>query len=147
MADNNEFKVSLELLENYVFKVDFGEFGDIITDEAPPLGNGEGPGPSRLVAAAVGNCLCASLLFSLRKLKDKPTGVRAEVVGNLERQDGRWRIGHLQVRLHIEDPELLEHLPQALAQFEDFCIVTQSIRQGIPVDVEVVNQKGRLLTA
>lgn len=147
MAENNEFTVSLELLENYVFKVDFGEFGDIITDEAPPLGNGEGPGPSRLVAAAVGNCLCASLLFSLRKLKDKPNGVQAKVTGNLERRDGRWRIGRLQVRLQIEDAELLEHLPQALAQFEDFCTVTQSIRHGIPVDVEVVNQQGDRLTA
>ena len=145
MSANNSFNVKLELLENYIFKVDFGDFGDILTDEAPPLGSGEGPTPTRLAAAAVGNCLCASLLFALRKQKDTPTGVRAEVKGELERQDGRWRIGHLHVTMQVDDAQTLEHLPQALEQFEDFCTVTQSIRQGIPVSVEVRDQQGKLL--
>lgn len=145
MSIDKGFNVKLELLENYIFKVDFGDFGDIITDEAPPLGSGEGPNPSGLVAAAVGNCLCASLLFALRKFKDSPTGVRAEVKGEMERQEGRWRIARMHVRMQLDDPQLLEHLPKALEQFEDFCIVTQSIRKGIPVDVEVVDQNGRAL--
>lgn len=145
MSAGNGFNVKLELLENYIFKVDFGDFGDIITDEAPPLGSGEGPNPSGLVAAAVGNCLCASLLFALRKFKDSPTGVRAEVKGEMERQEGRWRIARMHVRMQLDDTQLLEHLPKALEQFEDFCIVTQSIRKGIPVDVEVVDQNGRAL--
>lgn len=145
MSIDKGFNVKLELLENYIFKVDFGDFGDIITDEAPPLGSGEGPNPSGLVAAAVGNCLCASLLFALRKFKDSPTGIRAEVKGEMERQEGRWRIAQMHVRMQLDDPQLLEHLPKALEQFEDFCIVTQSIRKGIPVDVEVVDQNGRAL--
>lgn len=32
-----------------------------------------------------------------------------------------------------------------LAQFEDFCVVTQSVRQGIEVDVEVLDGEGRVL--
>lgn len=145
MSADKGFNIKLELLENYIFKVDFGDFGDIITDEAPPLGSGEGPNPSGLVAAAVGNCLCASLLFALRKFKDSPTGIRAEVKGEMERQEGRWRIAQMHVRMQLDDPQLLEHLPKALEQFEDFCIVTQSIRKGIPVNVEVVDQNGRAL--
>ena len=66
MSDNNQFSIQVQLIEDYLFKIDFGEFGDVLTDEPPPLGGGEGPNPARLVAAAVGNCLCASLLFSLR---------------------------------------------------------------------------------
>jgi len=145
MSEPSTFKVKLELLENYIFKVDFGDFGDIITDEAPPLGQGEGPNPARLLAAAVGNCLCASLLFALRKFKDNPGGVEAEVNGTLERQEGRWRIGGMQVTLTVENADTLEHLPRALEQFEDFCIVTQSVRQGIAVDVKVVDQTGKVL--
>lgn len=72
MSISDGFSVKLELLENYIFKVDFGDFGDILTDEPAPLGNGEGPNPSRLIAAGVANCLCASLLFALRKFKDSP---------------------------------------------------------------------------
>ena len=145
MSVDNRFNVKIELLENYIFKVDFGEFGDIITDEAPPLGQGEGPNPARMLAAAVGNCLCASLLFALRKFKDNPGGISAEVNGELERQEGRWRIGKIQVRLQVENASTLEHLPKALEQFEDFCIVTQSVRHGIPVEVEVVDQAGKAI--
>ena len=147
MSESPTFSIKLELLENYIFKVDFGDFGDIITDEAPPLGQGEGPNPSRMLAAAVGNCLCASLLFALRKHKDNPGAVSAEVNGSLERQEGRWRIGNIQVRLQVDNAEALEHLPKALEQFEAFCIVTQSVRQGIPVQVEVVDQNGKVLKA
>lgn len=147
MSAGHGFTVKLQLLEDYMFKVDFGDFGDIITDEAPPLGKGEGPNPARLVGAAVGNCLCASLLFALRKAKDQPGSVSAVVNGELERQDGRWRIGKMHVQMQVENPAALEHLPQALASFEDFCIVTQSIRQGIPVTVEVADQNGKVLKA
>lgn len=139
------FSVKLDLVEDYVFKVDFGDLGDIMTDEPPPLGKGEGPNPSRLVAAAVANCLCASLLFALRKQKDAPTGVHAVVSGALERQDGRWRIGGLEVAMVVDDAGLLAHLPKALETFEDFCVVTQSIRQGIPVSVTVRDTQGNLL--
>jgi len=146
MADNNQFSIQLELLENYLFRIDFGEFGDVLTDEAPPLGSGEGPNPARLVAAAVGNCLCASLLFALRKKKDQPGKISARVDGQLTRQDGRWRIGQLDVVLQLEHPEQLPHLPEALATFEDFCIVTQSIREGIPVNVSVQDSAGQALS-
>lgn len=147
MSTAHSFSVNLTLLEGYVFKVDFGDMGDILTDEAPPLGNGEGPNPSRLVAAAVGNCLCASLLFALRKAKEQPGGVSAVVTGDLERQDGRWRIGRLDVKLQVENAQTLQQLPAVLEKFEEYCIVTQSIRQGIPVNVEVVDQDGKVLKA
>ncbi|MEE2733081.1 MAG: OsmC family protein [Pseudomonadota bacterium] len=145
MSENNQFSISLELVEDYLFKIDFGDFGDVLTDEPPPLGSGEGPNPSRLVAAAVGNCLCASLLFALRKHNDSPGQIRATVQGELERQDGRWRIGKLDVVMQVENPNSLPNLPQALATFEDFCVVTQSIRSGIPVQVTVQDTQGNAL--
>ncbi|HVL00856.1 MAG TPA: OsmC family protein [Dongiaceae bacterium] len=145
MSSANSFTVNLTLLEGYVFKVDFGDLGDILTDETPPLGKGEGPSPSRLLAAAVGNCLSASLLFALRKAKDDPTGVSAVVSGDLERIDGRWRIGKLDVQLKVQDAQALPHLPEVLEKFEDFCTVTQSVRRGIQVNLTVVDQNGTVL--
>jgi hypothetical protein len=41
----------------------------------------------------------------------------------------------------------LQHLERCMVQFEDFCVVTESIRHGIPVDVEVVYANGRSLHA
>lgn len=42
--------------------------------------------------------------------------------------------------------ELLGHLDRALAQFEDFCTVSQSVRTGIPFTVTVKNRDGCVLT-
>ena len=61
-------------------------------------------------------------------------------------EHGRWRITHIGVDLQLADPaELLQHLDRVLAQFEDFCIATQSVRQGIAVDVTVHDAAGQAL--
>jgi uncharacterized OsmC-like protein len=92
MSDAKTFSLSLELLENYVFKIDFDDAGYILTDEPEPLGQGEGPNPARLVGPAVANCLCASLLFALRKKKQYLPSIQANVSGEMDRVDGFWRI-------------------------------------------------------
>jgi len=148
MSDDKTFSVKIELLENYMFKLDFGDFGDIISDEAEPLGNGEGPNPARLLAASVANCLAASLMFAIRKFKEDPGQVNGIVTGSLTRIDGRYRIEQMQVKLQLGNTvENISHLEKVLAQFEDFCIVTQSVRHGIKVDVEVSDANGTLVKA
>jgi hypothetical protein len=41
----------------------------------------------------------------------------------------------------------LPYQERCLEQFEDFCIVTQSIRAGIPVSVNVVDANGKVAHA
>ena len=146
MAEQTQFSVQLKLLDGYKFEIDFGDAGQIFSDEPPPLGAGECPNPSRLLAASVANCLAASLLFAIRKFKEDPGPVSAEVRGELERQEGRWRIGKLHVNLQLgAQAASIEHLDRALSQFENFCVVTQSVRQGIEVAVQVRDNQGTLL--
>jgi organic hydroperoxide reductase OsmC/OhrA len=118
-----------------------------MTDEPPPLGGGNGPNPSRLLLAAIANCLSASLLFALRKFKNQPGPVHAEVIGTLGRNEaGRLRVENVEVRLQLADTaDGLQQLERILAQFEAFCVVTESVRNGIPVDVSVVDADGRQL--
>jgi len=145
MAENS-FRIDMRLLDNYLFEIDFGEFGNLISDEPPPLGGGEGPNPVRLLAASVGNCLAASLLFAVRKFNEEPGEVSASVSGELERRDGRWRVAQLAVSLRLGNAaSTIPHLDRVLQQFEDFCIVTQSVREGIPVQVQVTDVDGREL--
>lgn len=145
MSDKS-FSVSLKLLENYVFQADFGEFGRIITDEDPPLGEGEGPTPVHLLATAVLNCLSASLLFAVRKHKGDPGEIHATITGDMVRVDGRLRVGTLNADIHLAtDAQLLPSLEKALKQFENFCTVTQSVRDGIAVNARVFDNKGNLL--
>ena len=138
-----EFSVSMELVDKYKFLIDFGEFGEVTSDEPEPLGDGDGPNPSRILAASVANCLSASLMFALRKFKDDPGKVSATVKGQLDRVDGRWRIVGMDVSITLGNTaEKLEHLDRALEQFEDFCVVTQSVRNGIDVNVTVEDSNG-----
>jgi organic hydroperoxide reductase OsmC/OhrA len=145
MADDHAptFTAELEQLAGFEFRVRFDSpaIADIELDEPPPLGEGKGPNAARLVAAAVGNCLAASLVFCLRnKFKEHPGPVRATAVGRLERNEkGRYRIGGIDVSIALpEGAETMKHLDRCLEQFEDFCVVTESIRRGIPVNVKVV---------
>ncbi|MBN8446428.1 MAG: OsmC family protein [Gammaproteobacteria bacterium] len=146
MTDQPSFNVTLRLLKGYKFEIDFGNAGNIFSDEPAPLGNGDGPNPENLLAAAVANCLAASLLFALRKYNNDPGQIHAEVQGELERQSGRLRIAKLQVSLQLGNEVISTAiLDKVLSQFENFCVVTQSVRSGIDIGVTVQDHAGELL--
>ncbi|HEV2670509.1 MAG TPA: OsmC family protein [Gemmatimonadales bacterium] len=137
------FEVGLTLRDGYTFTVDFpdGDVQPLVVDELPPLGEGNGPNPTRLLAAAIGSCLGASLLFCLRKARIEVSELRTTVEGTLVRNArGRLRIGRIGVRLAPElTAEQRTRMGRCLDLFQDFCIVTESVRDGIAVDVEVEN--------
>ena len=141
-ATGEQFTVALTLRDGYAFNVEFsdGEGPTLVVDELPPLGEANGPNPARLLAAAVGSCLSSSLLFCLRKSRIEVAQLRTVVDVTIKRNErGRLRIGGIRVRLA---PELTaaqrERIDRCLDLFQDFCIVTESVRDGIRVDVEVL---------
>lgn len=147
MSAQPSFEISLDLLEQYVFKADFGEMGFIIVDEPAPLGTGEGPNPTRLLATAVANCLSASLIFALNKRKQSTKDLKATAEGKLARKkDGFWRVENIDVKLKIDIKDMDQvAVKDALSAFEDYCLVTQSIREGIPVSLSVEDMEGNAL--
>lgn len=136
----NEFSLSIRQVQEFEFLVKFDKpYPDLRTDEPPPLGKDTAPSPSRIMAAAIGNCLSASLLFACRKAGVAITNLQADVQVKVVRTEKkRLRIGGVQVTI---DPGLsaadAEKAKGARQVFEDFCTVTQSVRDGIPVEVKV----------
>lgn len=136
----NRFAIRVEQVDGFEFRVRFDKesFAPLELDEPPPLGRDAAPNAARILAAAIGNCLAASLVFCLRKAKVTATGVTAdvavEVVRNAER---RLRIGKVDVTLHTSIPADDPALQACLGTFEDFCVVTQSVRKGIDVSVRI----------
>jgi len=141
------FDLELEQIGDYEFKVKFDWPGvdELLLDEPAPLGGSKGPNAARLIAAGVANCLSASLVFCLQGKFKQPIGsLRTRVHGELVRNDkGRLRIGRFDVTIRLaEDASAVQHLQRCLEQFEDFCVVTESVRHGIPVGVRVVDASG-----
>jgi uncharacterized OsmC-like protein len=127
---------------DYEFVAEFNDLPNtqaLRFDEPAPLGHNRAPNAAAVLGAAVGDCLATSLAFCLKKSRIDLNGLTASVTTHVTRNDkGRFRISGIDVALTPEvadgDQEKLRRCEQL---FEDFCIVTESVRQGIPVTVSV----------
>lgn len=147
MSGNHE-AVRLTQVRDYQFDITFGAGLPVLrADEPAPLGSGTGPSPVQMLCSAVGNCLSASLLFALRKFKQAPEPISAEVSAEVGRNaENRLRVLAIDAKLTLGVPAAaLEHLDRVLATFEAYCTVTQSIAQGIPVRLSVFDSTGAQL--
>ncbi len=145
---NNEVSVSVTRQDRYRFLVDFGAgLPPATADEPPPLGGGSGPSPTQLLAAAVANCLSASLIFANAKFKEDPGALTATATCEIGRNErNRLRVTGIKVKIALgAAPASFAYLDRALAQFEDFCTVSQSVQAGIPLAITVTGPDGRIL--
>jgi organic hydroperoxide reductase OsmC/OhrA len=149
MNAEGEFHIELRNQADFRFEVHFDNpaIPVLITDEGAPIGADAGPSPTQLLGTAVANCLAASLLFALRKYKNEPGLLRAVATVRLARNENRrLRIGAIGVDLHLAVPATaILMLDRVLAQFEDFCVVTQSVRAAFPVTVRVIDSAQTVL--
>ncbi len=148
-AAANDIRIELVRQSDYRFEARFDDprIPMLLTDEAAPLGGNTGPNPVRLLTVAVANCLAASLLFAMRKFKHDPGALRAVATVQMARNpQNRLRVGRIAVDLHLgtgaSEVPMLERI---LGQFEEFCVVTQSVRPAFPVNVRVLDKTGAVL--
>lgn len=147
MSESVPHRARVVRQQNFVFEASFDAAPaspPVVIDEPPPLGGGSGPNAADLLAAAVGNCLSASLLMCLQKSRAEVGALETTVTARMERNDrGRLRIAAFDVEIHPSigtgDDSKLE---RCRGLFEEFCTVTASVRHGIPVNVVVVPKAG-----
>lgn len=145
-----EISVSVRRLNKYRFLVDFGDdLPPAHADEPAPLGDGSAPSPVQWLAAAVANCLSASLIFANGRYHEEAGAVQTKVTCHMGRNDrGRLRVMALDACLTMGSvPASPEHLERALQNFADFCTVSKSVEAGIPLRVSVMAPDGRVLKA
>lgn len=136
-----ELDVNLRHERGFRFRADFDDEKNppLWFDEPPPLGRDMGPDPARVLAAAIGESLAASLLMSLKQAGVEVSSLEGHVHVELVNDPGYGvRIGHVAVRL---DPAVSAahraKLARVISTFENTCVVTQSVRRGIDVRVQV----------
>jgi uncharacterized OsmC-like protein len=106
-----------------------------------------GPNPSRMLALGVLGCLSASFIFCLKKRNFKVDDFKSEAEVTIARNSkGFWRVKKIDVNIEpiINNPEALKRAKQCLKTakngvsfFEQYCIVTQSVRDGVEVNVNI----------
>jgi uncharacterized OsmC-like protein len=142
MASDIVHRARVTRREKFLFSATFDavpEAPAVQIDEPAPLGDGRGPNAADLLAAAVGNCLTASLLMCLQKSRAEVGGMTTTAAVRMERNAaGRIRIAGIDVEIDPGlGPDDAAKLERCRGLFEEFCTVTASVRQGIPVHVTV----------
>ena len=143
MTEGLKTKVGLTLEEEMIFKCDLGEMKvkDCYIDEAhKDEVDMLGPNPSRMLGMAILGCLSASFIFCLKKRNLSIDDLKAEAEVNIARnQKGFWRVKKIDVNIDvkIDDPETRKRADQCRKMFEQYCVVTQAVREGIDVEVNL----------
>ncbi len=138
-----EYELSMVKLDDYKFIVDFNKdtIPDLFMDESEDVLGGKGTGPtaSMLLAAAIGNCLSASLSFCLTKKKHSVNELKTKVILFRERnKEGFWRISEVNVSItpNIENSED-KSAQRCVELFRKYCVVSSSLEEGIKINVSI----------
>ena len=143
MADVMKTKVGIKLKSEMIFKCDLGEIKveDCYIDEEHHVeAEMWGPNPSRMLGMAVLGCLSASFIFCLKKREFSLSDLNADAEVIIARNEkGFWRVKNINVNIDpkIDTAEMRKRADQCRKMFEQYCIVTQAVREGIEVNVNI----------
>lgn len=143
MSEGMKTKVGLSLEKGMIFKCDLGEMkvkDCYIDEEHPEEANMLGPNPSRMLGMAILGCLSASFIFCLKKKEFKVDDLKAEAELTIARNEkGFWRVRKIDVNIKpkIDDPDTKKRADLCKKMFEQYCVVTQAVREGIDVEVNL----------
>ncbi|MEM2572987.1 MAG: OsmC family protein [Candidatus Jordarchaeales archaeon] len=125
-------EAELKWHEKFKFEAKIDGFPSLLMDEPREIGgDASGLSPLDLLAASIGGCLSAALMFCFRKARLSPKAV-------VVRENGYLRVKNVDVELNVElDSETAKKAEQCLSIFRNYCIVTESVIRGIPVNLEI----------
>lgn len=150
MVREEDSIVEIRLDKDLIFKtyIGLGHFDDFFIDET--LDNDKelkGPDAAQMLGMAISSCLSASLIFCLNKKDLNPNDLEARAKISFRKiEKGYTRIKEIDIKItpKTEDEETLKRLKQCLREmkpgkmmFEENCIITESVREGIKVNVDI----------
>ena len=143
MSGVHSHEANLRLVTKYRVMAEFPEVSgtpSLLFDEGPPVGDGRGPNAAMVLGAAIGDCLSATLMSCLSRAQVDVEALTATVLTRVARNEaGRFRISGIEVELcPTVPPSERAGLERCQAVFQDYCTVTESVRQGIPVTVSFI---------
>ena len=138
-------KVHINLSENLHFIASIRHFNEIHIDEPESFhGTDKGPSSVEYVLIGVGGCLGSTLLFCLQKKNIKLKSLEIIVEGKLKHSEPykHLRLKNINCEIHIsiygEESALLD---ECIKNFQKYCVVSESIINGIPINIDIKKKK------
>jgi uncharacterized OsmC-like protein len=135
--------VHLDFLGNIGFNIQARQFS-VISDEPPEFGGDDrGISSVELLLAAIGSCTGTSFGHCLKNMEITPEDIQVDVTGTMTHPEGNpLRVVDLHATISYQvapgyDPELLD---TCVEKFKKYCVVSQSVNNGIPVTIDVVKK-------
>jgi len=143
MSEGMKPKVGITLEKEMIFKCELGDMkvkDCYIDDTHKDVAEMLGPNPSRMLGLALLGCLSASFIFCLKKKNLTLDNLSAEAELTIARNEkGFWRVMKVDVDINIKisDSVTRKRADQCKKMFEQYCVVTQAVREGIDVEVNL----------
>jgi uncharacterized OsmC-like protein len=139
-------KVSLSLTENLNFKASARHFTGMNVDEPESFhGTDIGPSSVEYLLIGIGGCLATTFAYSLQRRSIGVNGIDVVVDGRLAHVEPKKRLRLINVDVKItylpQPNTSLKKINMCIEEFEEFCIVSQSIQNGFPINVECINNQ------
>ncbi|MBS7246684.1 MAG: OsmC family protein [Candidatus Jordarchaeales archaeon] len=131
------FEVELNWIKNFLFEVTVNGFPKFHMDELEPVGEDSAPNPADYLLVSVGGCVASSFIYSTLKHGIPLKKLQIKVRGKYTRKKGMIRVGEVNVELQVDlaDESTAKNLESCLNVFRKYCIISESLREGIPINI------------
>jgi len=143
MSNELKSRVGLHQEKEMIFKCDLGNLrmDNLYIDESNKKKNEKiGPSPIKLLGLSVLGCLAASFSFCLQKKDFSLSELEGKAEVTIARNEKTfWRVKKIDIELNpkIDTPEIRKRVDQCRDFFEQYCIISESLRTGFEVNVNL----------
>lgn len=136
-------RVGLTQEEEMLFKCELGslKMENLYIDEKSEKNSEKlGPSPVKLLGLSVLGCLAASFSFCLQKNNFSLTDLTGNAEVTIARNNkGFWRVNKIDIEIfpQIDSPKMRKRADQCSKFFEQYCIISESLRTGFEVNVKL----------
>jgi len=135
-------KVTLNYSEKQHFIASARHFDEIHIDEPESFhGTDKGPSPVEFFLIGIGGCLGSTFAYCLQKQNIEIDALEVVVDGHLKHAGPKLSLKLVNIEAELlisaKDDDNSEKIELCIKNFQDYCIVTNSITQGVPIDIKV----------
>lgn len=140
----HNLKITLDYSEKLHFTASARNFEDIHVDEPESFhGSNLGPSSVEYILIGIGGCLGSSLIYCLQKKKVQVDELSLIVEGIIKHVGPKMHLKLIEINVEINfkaKKTFSQEVENCLNVFQDYCVVTNSLLNGIPINVKYNNK-------